>query len=147
VDECPVRLLDEQSGILHTHDSGKGGVTRGKGGLYGGFSGKETPRVYQGDSGGASRFFFCSKASKSDRGEGNTHPTTKSTTLMSWLLKLIAREGQTVLDPFAGSASTGVACLRTGRRFLGIEQSPEYFAIAERRLAAARAELGLFAGQ
>lgn len=146
LDEEAAQLLDEQSGVLHTHDSGSGGVSRGKGGLYGVFSGNDTPRVYQGSSGPASRFFFCPKASTSDRCEGNNHPTVKSTPLMEWLIKLVAREGQTVLDPFMGSASTGVACFRMRRNFIGIEMDPGYYAIAERRFAAEDAALGLFAG-
>jgi DNA modification methylase len=46
--------------------------------------------------------------------------------------------GDTVLDPFCGTGSTGVACINTGRDFIGIERDPAYFAIAESRIAAAR---------
>ncbi len=84
---------------------------------------------------GAARFFYCAKASKADRGEGNTHPTVKPTALMEWLVKMVAREGQTVLDPFCGSGSTLVACKRLGVGAVGIERDPRYCEIAERRLA------------
>jgi DNA modification methylase len=50
----------------------------------------------------------------------------------------IADEGSTVLDPFMGSGTTGVACVQTGRNFIGIEIDPDYFAIAERRIAEAQ---------
>jgi hypothetical protein len=92
------------------------------------------------------RFFYCSKASPKDRGKGNTHPTVKSTELLSWLIRLISNPGDTILDPFAGSGTTGLACLNTGRHFIGIESDPVYFAIAERRLAAASNQTPLFAG-
>jgi hypothetical protein len=69
-------------------------------------------------------------------GSPASHPTVKSTTLMSWLVKLACPEGGLVLDPFAGSGSTGVACLRTGRRFLGVESDRESCLTAARRLRA-----------
>jgi DNA modification methylase len=53
---------------------------------------------------------------------------------MTWLVKLITAEGQTVLDPFAGSGTTGVAALRAGRQFVGVEKDAAYFAIAEQRI-------------
>ncbi len=87
-----------------------------------------------GDTGTAARFFYCSKASKADRGEGNSHPTVKPLTLMEWLVKLVCPPGGTVLDPFAGSGSTGVACLRTGRHFIGIEKETEYATCMIKRL-------------
>lgn len=67
--------------------------------------------------------------------EGNHHPCVKSIALMRWLISLITPEGGTVLDPFAGSGSTGVAAMETGRQFIGVEMSPEYFAIAQARIA------------
>ena len=72
------------------------------------------------------RFFYCAKASKKDRGEGNSHPTVKPIALMEWLVKLVTPEGGVVLDPFMGSGSTGVACANLGRRFVGIEREWEY---------------------
>lgn len=87
--------------------------------------------------GEASRFFYCAKASKKDRGEGNNHPTVKPQALMQYLIKLVAPEGATVLDPFLGSGSTAVAAVELGRHYIGYELSPEYFEIACARLDAA----------
>ena len=64
----------------------------------------------------------------------NHHPTVKPVHLMAWLVRLVSKEGDTVLDPFAGSGTTGVACRKLGRNFIGIEISPEYFKIAEKRI-------------
>jgi site-specific DNA-methyltransferase (adenine-specific) len=86
------------------------------------------------DSGSVGRFFYAAKATKKERGEGNNHPTVKPLALMEWLVKLVTPVGGTVLDPFAGSCSTGVACLRTGRRFVGVEMSEEYAEVGRRRL-------------
>lgn len=87
-----------------------------------------------GDSGSAARFFYCAKASKKDRGDGNNHPTVKPTELMKWLVKLVTPEGGVVLDPFAGSGTTLVACKMLGRDCIGIEREPEYVEIIKRRL-------------
>lgn len=89
---------------------------------------------FHNDSGGASRFFYVAKASKSDRGEGNIHPTVKSTKLMEYLIKLITPLSGTVLDPFMGSGSTGVAAINLGFSFVGIEKEEEYFKIAQERI-------------
>lgn len=83
----------------------------------------------------AARFFYCAKASKSDRGDGNTHPTVKPTELMRYLCRLVTPPGGTVLDPFMGSGSTGKAAMLEGFRFIGVEMSPEYMQIARQRLA------------
>lgn len=93
------------------------------------------PTTAYGDTGTAARFFFCSKASKADRGEGNAHPCTKSTTLMRWLVRLACPKGGVLLDPFAGSGSTLVAAALEGRDAVGVEREPEYHAVALRRLA------------
>jgi site-specific DNA-methyltransferase (adenine-specific) len=86
--------------------------------------------------GDAARFFYCPKASKKDRGEGNAHPTVKPTDLMRYLCRLVTPPGGVVLDPFMGSGSTGKAAILEGFRFIGCELSPEYAAIAEGRIAA-----------
>lgn len=143
VDGCPVKELDEQSGESQTGGNVKPYVRATRDQYSGGFP--DNTSTFTRDTGGASRFFYTAKASKADRGEGNTHPTVKSTALMSWLIKLVCHEGGTVLDPFAGSGSTLVACLRTGREGIGIEISEEYNAIAQRRIAAAQSETPLFA--
>lgn len=100
-----------------------------------------TPRdcVGYGGSGTAARFFYCPKASKADRGEGNDHPTVKSTALMRYLCRLITPAGGVVLDPFAGSGSTGKAAALEGFGFVGIEREPEYVEIARRRISEALA--------
>ena len=71
---------------------------------------------------------------------GRVHPHQKPTWLIEALLRKLPK-ASTILDPFAGSGTTGVACLQTGRRFLGIELSADYCAIAEKRLAEAREQL------
>lgn len=73
----------------------------------------------------------CNKA----RIEMGLHPTQKPVALMAWCLDIAkVPAGATVLDPFMGSGSTGVACIRTGRRFVGIERDPAHFATARARL-------------
>jgi len=65
----------------------------------------------------------------------NHHPTVKPTDLMQWLCKLVTPPGGTILDPFAGSGSTGVAALSEGFDFVGIEKEADYVEIARRRIA------------
>jgi DNA modification methylase len=86
------------------------------------------------DSGSAARFFYCPKASKRERGEGNTHPTVKPTDLMRHLCRLVTPPGGVVLDPFMGSGSTGKAAVLEGFRFIGIEREAEYLEIARGRI-------------
>ena len=64
--------------------------------------------------------------------DGKQHPTQKALALMVWCLGFV--DGETILDPFMGSGTTGVACIRTGRRFIGIELEPKYCAIAVERM-------------
>ena len=64
----------------------------------------------------------------------NNHPTVKPIALMEYLVKLVSREGATVLDPFMGSGTTGVACKNLNRDFIGIELDPEYYEIAKKRI-------------
>lgn len=101
---------------------------------FGDFKGEDDSITYYGDAGSAARFFYCARASKAERGEGNTHPTVKPLALMRWLVRLATPPGGIVLDPFAGSGSTGVAALSEGFQFIGIEREAEYSAIAERRI-------------
>lgn len=86
----------------------------------------------------ASRFFYCAKASRKDRGEGNNHPCVKPTELMRYLCRLVTPPGGTVLDPYMGSGSTGKAAAMEGFCFIGIEREEDYVNIARRRIAAAR---------
>jgi len=72
--------------------------------------------------------------------EGRTvHPTQKPVALMEYLIRTYTNEGETVLDNCMGSGTTGVACVNTGRQFIGIEQDPMYFAIALDRICRAEA--------
>ena len=68
--------------------------------------------------------------------DGAVHPTQKPISLMMWVLELATKPGDLVLDPFCGSGTTGVACLRLGRRFIGIERDEKYHAVAVERLEA-----------
>lgn len=93
---------------------------------------------YGNEQGGASRFFYCAKASKSERNLGceksNGHPTVKPLRLMRYLCRLITPPNGICLDPFMGSGSTGIAALQEGFRFIGIEREDEYMEIAKARL-------------
>lgn len=62
------------------------------------------------------------------------HPTQKPVALMEYLIRTYTNEGEVVLDNCMGSGTTGVACVNTGRNFVGIEKDPDYFAIAEQRI-------------
>ena len=68
----------------------------------------------------------------------NGHPCPKPNNVMRWIIERTTRKSDTVLDPFMGSGTTGVACVQTGRNFIGIEIDPTYFAIAEKRIAEAQ---------
>lgn len=70
------------------------------------------------------------------------HPTQKPVALLEYLIKTYTLEGETVLDNTMGSGSTGVACVNTNRKFIGIEQDDKYFAIAQKRIADALNTLG-----
>ena len=91
------------------------------------------------ESGSAARFFYCAKANKKDRNEGatNNHPTVKPTDLMRYLVRLVTPPNGVVLDPFTGSGSTGKAAVLEGFNFIGVEQSAEYFEIAQARIESA----------
>lgn len=69
-----------------------------------------------------------------NRVERPLHPTQKPVELLEWLIKTYTNEGETVLDNCMGSGSTGVACVNTNRKFIGIELEPRYFAIAKDRI-------------
>lgn len=128
---CPVAELDRQSG----NRKSSGQYTQGiipEGAMFGNAKGSNN-NMYS-DSGGASRFFYVAKASKKDKGAENTHPTVKSSSLMTYLIKLITPPGGIVLDPFMGSGSTGVAATKAGFDFIGIEKEEEYFNISQKRV-------------
>ena len=74
------------------------------------------------------------------------HPTQKPVGVIEWCLGFVPN-AQTILDPFMGSGTTGVACARLGRRFIGIEIEPRYFDIACRRIENAYKQADLFVEQ
>ena len=76
--------------------------------------------------------------------EERVHPTQKPVAVMVWCIEQ-AGMPQTVLDPFMGSGTTGVACMNLGRRFIGIEREPKYFDIACRRIEDAQRQGRLIA--
>jgi site-specific DNA-methyltransferase (adenine-specific) len=147
VPHCPVRQIDDQSGFRRpgaiparaNHERSKASVDfSGRNGHLGG------RRLVLDGGGGASRFFYVPKASTKERNAGlearNTHPTVKAVALMRYLCRLITPPDGLILDPFAGTGSTGIAALLEGFRFVGIEREAEYVAIAKKRLRAAAAE-------
>jgi len=127
---------------------------------------------FEASQGSAARFFYCAKASKSERNQGcenleekhkrrddgqpygmntnqfrpdgserkevppqkNFHPTVKPVALMEYLIGLVSRKGAIILDPFAGSGTTGVAARNTGREYILIERDAEYHKIIQSRL-------------
>ncbi len=132
LDEEAGAMLDGQSGVLKSGDlTGQ----KTKSSFLADVS-KGDPQFWKGDSGGASRFFYCAKASKRERGEENNHPTVKPLLLLSYLAKLVTPSNGLILDPFIGSGSTAVAAIQNGFRFIGIEKEPKYAEIARARIEA-----------
>jgi DNA modification methylase len=139
--------------------------------IYGKYAkaGDDGKTFYNDGLGSASRFFYCAKASKSDRNDGlkgfeikrpdnrtdvgmgsfvekglqpqaNFHPTVKPTELMRYLCRLITPPNGIVLDPFMGSGSTGKGAILEGFDFIGMELDPEYVEIAKARIEYAQKE-------
>ena len=73
--------------------------------------------------------------------ENGLHPTQKPLDVMRWCIRLTTRPGDVILDPFTGSGTTGVAAIMEGRRFVGVELDPGYYAIAHKRIANAQPPL------
>jgi len=135
--DCPVRRLDEQSGVLAGR--GNAGPTSRQGGQYNAFGDyagctTDAPHWHDRQGGGASRFFYCAKASRRERGDGNDHPTVKPLALMQWLIRLVTPPKAVVLDPFCGSGTTLLAARAEGRRAVGIDSDPHAIEIAVKRL-------------
>jgi site-specific DNA-methyltransferase (adenine-specific) len=86
------------------------------------------------DSGGPSRFYYTAKAGRADRGTGNNHPTVKPVDLMRWLIRLVTPRDGLVLDPFAGSGTTGQAAEVEGRRCVLVERDPGYTQLIQARI-------------
>lgn len=79
----------------------------------------------------------------SERGVPRVHPTQKAIAVMEWCLTFVPTS-KTILDPFMGSGTTGVACVNLGRSFIGIELDPGYFDIAVKRITDAHRQADLF---
>ena len=95
----------------------------------------------------SSRFFYCAKASKAERNMGdnkNYHPTVKPIKLMEYLVRLVTPKEGIVLEPFAGSGTTLIACKQQGFNYIGIEREQEYCDIAEARLKGVKIQGELF---
>ena len=86
---------------------------------------------------------FAARTKNLPRRDGNAHPTQKPVAVMEWTLKFI--RARTILDPFMGSGTTGVACAKLDRAFIGIEREPSYFDLACRRIEEAYKQPRLFA--
>ena len=176
-------IMDDEAGEILDKQSGKAGACArasgptagklGRNGIYSGAIGEDwedgNKSVFYADKGGASRFFYCAKASRSERNAGlkgmeskdridyggfhseqglinnnrnpenrlpmqNHHPTVKPIALMRYLCRLITPPGGTVLDPFMGSGTTGIAAEQEGFNFYGIERDADYIEIAEKRI-------------
>jgi hypothetical protein len=144
LDEAAAAQLDAQVGPLRSGGIAAG-QARGANQVFGKMDGAGVaPRSWSArDDVPPSRFFYCAKATRRERNLGvvdNRHPTVKPLRLMRWLVRLVARRGGLVLDPFTGSGTTGVACWLEGVDFLGIELDPTHAEVARRRIEAAGGE-------
>ena len=138
VDGCPVAELDAQSGITGAHGTNRGQSVRVDREQWrmpsGGTDGRDP------GTGGASRFFptfrYQAKAPTKERPkvDGVSHPTVKPLALMRWLVRLVTPPGGTVLDPFAGSGTTGEAAALEGMRAVLIERDESYLPLITHRL-------------
>ncbi len=167
-------ILDEEAGRLLDLQRGES-VSSGGGGFKSPCWTESAPdkmkkdygeKIGMGDRGGASRFFYCAKASQEERNAGcggllkerggasekgytedmakgvdrnrlvpNFHPTVKPLALMEYLCKLTRTPtGGVVLDPFAGSGTTALACLNTHRKYIMIEKKKKYYRIMKARI-------------
>jgi site-specific DNA-methyltransferase (adenine-specific) len=149
LDEEAAAMLDDQSGVSKDGVAVMRNGKVAKNTVYGGGIGSYpvgTPDLGHGGAGGASRFFYVAKASRSERNAGlerNIHPTVKPVALMKYLIRLVVPKGGVVLDPFLGSGTTAVAAIEEGVEWIGCEREPEYLEIIEARVAAAQPGMGL----
>jgi DNA modification methylase len=90
--------------------------------------------AFHGDRGSAARFYYSAKADSDDRA-GSRHPTVKDVGLMMWLVRLVTPKGGVVLDPFAGSGTTGEACLAEGMTAILVEREAKFCDDIRRRMA------------
>lgn len=135
LDEEAAAMLDEQSG---ERKSGGGNKRSSDPGIWAGKQPMDW--MCSPDTGGASRFFYTAKASRAERSTGlpediaASHPTVKPVSLMRWLVRMVTPPNGTLLDPFMGSGTTGVAAFLEGFSFIGIEREAEYLEIARARI-------------
>lgn len=167
--DCPVKMLDKQSGVSKScGGSGNKSIQNANPFFQTKLNKAGANLGGLGDTGTASRFFYCAKPSRAERNKGcdnleekiaggmqcrndgsldgkivkskNHHPTVKPKKLMEYLIKMITPKGGIVLDCFAGSGSSLVACERLGRRWIGVEKEPDYCRIANERIKAEQAQ-------
>jgi len=171
LDEDAAAELDEQTGQLASGANPKRRSSDKFRHTYSAFKGEDVCTPARGaDIGGASRFFYVAKPSRTERdfgcydlsersggeatdrvdgsaglnspragagrtgGARNIHPTVKPVNLMRWLVRLVTPPDGTVLDPFLGSGTTGMAAVAEQRAFVGIDREAQYVAIARRRI-------------
>ncbi len=136
LDEGAGEMLDKQTGVLKSGFMKADTKRSTDGGYQKGFpKDRVGARDTFGDVGGASRFFYCAKASKAEKEiDGQSHPTTKPISLMKYLITLVTPPNSIVLDCFMGGGSTGLACQELGFDFVGIEKEKEYFEISQKRM-------------
>jgi site-specific DNA-methyltransferase (adenine-specific) len=157
--DCPVSVIGEQSGICNS--GGSAGNRQFETTMFQGLGKKTFGDDIPKSTGTAARYFkqlpfdpetvssvyYSAKASTNDRSCGgtveNVHPTVKSRHLMKYLIQLITPEDGTVLDPFAGSGTTALACKELGRNYVCIEKEREYIDIIYKRLNTPITERGL----
>lgn len=142
VPDCPVTELDTQSGVLTSGAPGVRGKPHQTDAMAGQLGLLGRTEVGYSDTGGASRFFPCfkyqAKAAKKERPAVDgvaAHPTVKPVELMRWLVRLITPPGGIVLDPFAGTGTTGEACEAENFRYVLIERDPDYLKLIDARLS------------
>jgi len=146
LDETAGEILDEQTGTLKSGDN----CTRTKPGSFlehGGVGKAGDVQMTYGDQGGASRFFYCAKASKKERGAGNIHPTVKPIKLMRYLVRLVTPPNGIALDPFAGTGTTGLACIKENKKYILIENGQKSYDIILNRIGTAKLQYNLFEGE
>jgi site-specific DNA-methyltransferase (adenine-specific) len=126
---------DEVLELFPETSSNSGNLThsnRNRTNIYGRYGAYPTTGIT--DAGSAARFFYCAKASRSERGKDNTHPTVKPIELMRYLIRLVNQPGGIVLDPFAGSGTTLLAARLEGAQSIGVELDEKHCEIIARRL-------------
>lgn len=171
LDETAAKMLDEQSGHLHGAGNKRPMKQTKTESMFYGANSRDgiNPNMHENKGGGASRFFYVAKSSRSERNAGledrdpkkvndgrkkdadnafqrgktlrvNTHPTVKPIKLMRYLVRLVTPPNGVVLDPFMGSGTTGIAAKLEGFEFIGIEKEHEYIGIAKARVESAVTE-------